>query len=59
MSLLPFEGEFEAISMLSEKCNIKYPEVFKKLKSDYKKTVWEKEESYENLCDLIKELAND
>lgn len=56
---LPFEGEFEAISMLSEKCNIKYPEVFKKLKSDYKKTVWEKEESYENLCNLIKELAND
>lgn len=56
---LPFNGEFEAIEMLSEKCKIKYPEPFKKLTGDYKKTVWEKEESYENLCNLIKELAND
>ena len=45
--------------MLSEKCKIKYPEPFKKLTGEYKKTVWEKEESYENLCNLIKELAND
>ena len=56
---LPFNGEFEAIEMLSEKCKIKYPEPFKKLTGEYKKTVWEKEESYENLCNLIKELAND
>lgn len=56
---LPFNGEFEAIKMLSEKCKIKYPEPFKKLTGEYKKTVWEKEESYENLCNLIKELAND
>ena len=56
---LPFNGEFEAIEMLSEKCKIKYPEPFKKLTGEYKKTIWEKEESYENLCNLIKELAND
>lgn len=56
---LPFNGEFEAIEMLSEKCKIKYPDPFKKLTGEYKKTVWEKEESYENLCNLIKELAND
>lgn len=56
---LPFNGEFEAIEMLSEKCKIKYPKPFKKLTGEYKKTVWEKEESYENLCNLIKELAND
>ena len=56
---VPFTGEFEAIEVLSEKCNVKYPEMFKKLKVDYKKTVWEKDEAYENLCKLIKELAND
>jgi len=56
---IKFNGEFEAIEELSEKCNVKCPEMFKKLKQEYKKTVWEKEDAYDNLCELIKVLAND
>lgn len=52
------ENEFDGINKLIEKTKVAMPEKFNKLKETVVRDIWEKDEAYEKLCKLIKELNN-
>lgn len=51
--------EFDGIDKLNKLTNVKIPQPIIDLQNINRKTIWKKEEAYEKLCDLIKELHND
>ena len=51
--------EFDGIDKLNKLTNVKIPQPIIDLQNINRKKIWKKEEAYEKLCDLIKELHND